>query len=325
METNKIYHLNFLDNTLPDKCANLIIADPPYFEVKGDFDFVWKTFDDYLIDVEKWAIECKRLLADNGTLFWWGHAKKIAYAQVIFDKYFNLENNIAIEFNRQTKKGVENFRCFAPVSERLLMYSNESESTNLENALYSESVKVFAPIIEYMKEQKRMVKEYFGMKSDVEFNDYINNLTNTKSVVSRHYFTYSQWSFPTAEIYAKLQTINKDVFKKEYEALKKEYDELRRPFNNIYKLYDIMKFDQEAHITRKFDHDTVKPETLTRALILTCSRPNDLVLVPFAGSGTECAMAVKEGRKAIGFDIEEKYVEMANKRIEFHQKQLTLF
>ncbi len=318
----RVHHSDWLNNELADKSVKLIIADPPYFEVKGDFDFVWKSFEDYLIDVEKWAIECKRLLADNGTLFWYGHAKKIAYAQIIFDKYFNLENNIAIEFNRQTKKGVENFRCFAPVSERLLMYSNESESTNLENALYAESVKVFTPIIEYMKEQKRMIKEYFQMKTDNEFNEYINKLTNTKSVVSRHYFTYSQWVFPTAEIYAKLQTINNEVFKKEYEVFKKEYEvfkkeyeELRRPFNNFKKLFDIMSFDQEAHITRNYDHDTCKPETLTRTLILTCSRPNDLVLVPFAGSGTEVAMAIKEGRQAIGFDVEEKYCQMSNDRI----------
>jgi len=311
----RVNHSDWLNNGLADKSVKLIIADPPYFEVKGDFDFVWKSFNDYLIDVEKWAIECKRLLADNGTLFWYGHAKKIAYAQIIFDKYFNLENNIAIEFNRQTKKGVENFRCFAPVSERLLMYSNESESTNLENALYAESVKVFTPIIEYMKEQKRMIKEYFEMKTDNEFNEYINKLTNTKSVVSRHYFTYSQWVFPTAEIYAKLQTINNEVFKKEYEVFKKEYEELRRPFNNFMKLFDIMSFDQEAHITRNYDHDTCKPETLTRALILTCSRPNDLVLVPFAGSGTEVAMAIKEGRQVIGFDVEEKYCQMSNDRI----------
>jgi site-specific DNA-methyltransferase (adenine-specific) len=311
----RVNNSDWLNNGLADKSVKLIIADPPYFEVKGDFDFVWKSFNDYLIDVEKWAIECKRLLADNGTLFWYGHAKKIAYAQIIFDKYFNLENNIAIEFNRQTKKGVENFRCFAPVSERLLMYSNESESTNLENALYAESVKVFTPIIEYMKEQKRMIKEYFEMKTDNEFNEYINKLTNTKSVVSRHYFTYSQWVFPTAEIYAKLQTINNEVFKKEYEVFKKEYEELRRPFNNFMKLFDIMSFDQEAHITRNYDHDTCKPETLTRALILTCSRPNDLVLVPFAGSGTEVAMAIKEGRQVIGFDVKEKYCQMSNDRI----------
>jgi len=324
MELNKIYCNDWMNNELPNKSVQMILADPPYFEVKGDFDFAWKSFDEYLIDVEKWAIECKRLLADNGTLFWYGHAKKIAYAQVIFDKYFNLENNITIEFNRQTKKGVDLFRCFAPVSERLLMYSNESESNNLENALYAESVKVFTPIIEYMKEQKRMIKEYFGMKTDNEFNDYINKLTDTKSVVSRHYFTYSQWIFPTAEIYAKLQTVNNEVFKKEYEVFKKEYEELRRPFNNFKKLFDVMSFDQEAHITTNYDHDTCKPETLTRVLILTCSRANDLILVPFAGSGTECAMAQKENRNFIGFDINQKYVEMANKRTDIIKCQPSL-
>jgi DNA modification methylase len=69
---NTVHNIDFLNNDLPDKCANLIIADPPYYKVKGDFDFIWKTFEDYLADVEKWAIECKRLLADNGTLLWYG-------------------------------------------------------------------------------------------------------------------------------------------------------------------------------------------------------------------------------------------------------------
>ena len=66
--------------------------------------------------------------------------------------------------------------------------------------------------------------------------------------------------------------------------------------------------------TGSYAHDTVKPEKLTRALILTCSRKDDLVFVPFAGSGTECAMAAKEKRRFIGFDIEDKYCQMANNR-----------
>lgn len=76
MNHNKVYHMNFLDNSLPDNCAQLIIADPPYFKTKGEFDFIWKSFDDYLQDVEKWVLECKRILADNGTLFWYGTLKK---------------------------------------------------------------------------------------------------------------------------------------------------------------------------------------------------------------------------------------------------------
>lgn len=293
MEVNKIYHDDWMNNQLPDKSVQLIIADPPYFEVKGSFDFVWKSFEDYLIDVEKWAIECKRLLADNGTLFWYGHAKKIAYAQIIFDKYFKLENNIAIEFNRQTKKSVEYLNCFAPVSERLLMYSKN------ENYLFFRT---------YLRE-KRIAKGYT-----------IKQVAEKMGVYQALYGFYEQDNtgsqIPTEEQYNKLVTIL---------DLEVEYSQVARHFNNFKKLFDIMSFDQEAHITGKYDHETVKPETLTRALILTCSRENDLVFVPFAGSGTEVAMAIKEGRKANGFDIEEKYVEMGNKRTDIIKAQPSLF
>jgi DNA modification methylase len=75
-----------------------------------------------------------------------------------------------------------------------------------------------------------------------------------------------------------------------------------------------MNFDQEAHITRNYEHDTCKPETLTRALILTCSRPNDLILVPFSGSGTTIVAAEMTGRKCIAIEINPAYVDMTIKR-----------
>ena len=320
---NKIHHADWLTNNLPDKSVQLIIADPPYFEVKGSFDFVWKSFDDYLKDVEKWAIECKRILADNGTLFWYGHAKKIAYTQIIFDKYFNLENNIAIEFNRQTKKGVELFRCFAPVSERLLMYSNETIMTGLEAIKLD--INNFQPLRRYFKE----LQEFIGMPK--------SKIVEQLGQSADHCFRWgsAQFDLPTIETYNKLIQrflISKykgfkeyETLRQEYETLRQEYETLRRPFNNFKKLFDVMSFDQEAHITGKYDHDTVKPETLTRVLILTCSRHDDIVFVPFAGSGTEVAMAIKEGRKAIGYDIEKKYVDMANRRVDIINAQPSLF
>mgnify|MGYP001947698189 CR=1 FL=1 len=130
MELNKVHNIDFLNNDLPDKCARLIIADPPYYKVKGDFDFIWKTFDDYLADVEKWAIECKRILADNGTLFWYGGSKNIAYAQIIFDKHFNLINNLT--WNKGSFMGLEEsqgLRSFAPCTERILMYEKTGQKT----------------------------------------------------------------------------------------------------------------------------------------------------------------------------------------------------
>ena len=127
---NTVHNIDFLNNDLPDKCANLIIADPPYYKVRGDFDFIWKTFDDYLADVEKWAFECKRILADNGTLLWYGDAKNIAYAQIIFDKYFNLLNSIVWENTNQAKQSmvnVEEYRSFPPLTERILIFRSTIE------------------------------------------------------------------------------------------------------------------------------------------------------------------------------------------------------
>lgn len=321
MSVSQVFNMDWMNNGLPDKCAQLIIADPPYFEVKGEFDFAWDSFQDYLKDVEKWAIECKRLLADNGTLFWYGHAKKIAYAQVIFDRYFNLENNISVEFNRQTKKGAEYFRCFAPVTERILMYSNEINKSGLQEI--HDDPNCFKNIKGYMRAERDKLMINKGFKTIDRFNEFINEWTNTSSVISRHYFADSQYCFPTKQLYTRMQETG--FWQVEYEALRIEYEALRRPFNNFMKLFDAMSFNQESHITRNYDHDTCKPETLTRALILTCSRPNDFVVIPFAGSGTECAMAVKEGRRVKGYDILAKYVKMSNDRIRAIQREPQLF
>lgn len=320
LELNKVYHKDWMQNELPDKSVQLIIADPPYFETKGDFDFIWKSFADYLIDVEKWAIECKRLLADNGTLFWYGHAKRIAYAQIIFDKHFNLENNIAIEFNRQTKKGVENFRCFAPVSERLLMYSNEIGMTGLQ-FIDKNFVKPANPFKNVLKEARLkaglstiQVAEYGKFYGKVNHGGSVANWENGDNIP-----TIEQWQKLSEIIplgsYEEVK-IQYDKLREEYQHLREEHENKRRAFDNYLKLFDVMSFDQEAHITKKYDHDTCKPETLTRALILTCSRKNDLVLIPFAGSGTEVAMSVKEGRRVIGYEITERHAEMANRRVQ---------
>ena len=69
---NQIHNTDCLSGlaALPESCASLVIVDPPYFEIKGDFDFAWESFEAYLEDVQKWAIAIERVIAPNGTLFW---------------------------------------------------------------------------------------------------------------------------------------------------------------------------------------------------------------------------------------------------------------
>lgn len=59
--------------SLPDESLDLIIADPPYFQVCGDFDFnVFKTRKEYIDWCRKWITESKRVLKESGTLILWG-------------------------------------------------------------------------------------------------------------------------------------------------------------------------------------------------------------------------------------------------------------
>ena len=309
-DLNRVHHADFLDNTLPDKCANLIIADPPYFEVKGEFDFKWKSFEEYLQEVEKWAKECKRILADNGTLFWYGHAKNIAYAQIIFDKHFNLINNLV--WDKGSFMGLEEsegLRSFAPCTERILMYGSKAQDTTGLKEVEMEYVAPRNPFALELK--KARLKKGVSINQVAEYGKFYGNVNHGGAVTNWE----RGYNVPQKEQW-QILCDNLPIERKEYEELRKEYEELRRPFANYFKLQEIFRFSNEAQKTgAKYDHDTVKPETLTRALILTCSRSNDLVLVPFAGSGTEVAMAIKEGRQAIGFDVEEKYCQMSNDRI----------
>ena len=327
MEVNKIHNINFLDNTLPDKCANLIIADPPYFEVKGDFDFIWKSFNDYLQDVEKWAIECKRLLADNGTLFWYGHAKNIAYSQVIFDMHFNLINNLV--WDKGSFMGLEEsegLRSFAPCTERILMYGSKAQDTTGLKEVEMEYVAPRNPFALELK--KARLQKGVSINQVAEYGKFYGNVNHGGAVTNweRGYNVplKEQWQILCENL--PIERKEYEELRKEYEELRKEYEELRRPFVNYFKLQEIFRFSNEAVKTgAKYDHDTVKPETLTRALIMTCSRINDLVVVPFAGSGTECAMSVKENRKTIGFEITEKHAKMSNDRVQNILCQPSLF
>jgi site-specific DNA-methyltransferase (adenine-specific) len=325
---NKVHHCNFLDNALPDKSVNLIIADPPYFEVKGDFDFVWSSFNDYLKDVEKWVIECKRLLSDNGTLFWYGNSKKIAYSQIILDQYFNLENSLtwrkkdSIQYQYYSP---DLARSFNTHNERILMYSNEVGLTGLE-MITEEFIKPRNPFSLYLREEfkkagvtNKKIAALFPSKTG-GLTGCVSNWLNGDSIITEKQYLLIR-DFLNGEYLCE----DYDYLRKEYDEIRQEYEDKRRFFYNPLKLDEVLEFSQEAHISKKYDHETQKAETLTRSLIITCSRKNALVLIPFAGSGTECAMSAKEGRRFIGYEINKRHVVTANKRCKEYLSQTSFF
>lgn len=317
---NKVFNEDCLETMkrIKDKSINLIIADFPYFEVKGDFDFIWKDFNEFLEWVEVCAKEFKRILSDNGSLYVYGHAKKIAYKQIIFDKYFNLENHIVWDkFDSQTKKGIEEFRSYAPIKEHILFYSNEVEMTGLES-ITEEFIKPNNPFSKYLRDEFKKAKvsnkeiaKLFPSKTG-GLTGCVSNWLNGDNVI-------------TKEQYLKIRDfLNGEYLRKEYEDLRKEYEDLRRPFNN--KIFtDILSFSQQANITGKYDHPTQKPPKLSRALIETSTNKDSLVYIPFGGSGVEVEQCQILGLDWITSELEPKYCEIIEDRIKNAKGEVGLF
>ncbi|MEH3102097.1 site-specific DNA-methyltransferase [Sphingomonas adhaesiva] len=63
-------------------------------------------------------------------------------------------------------------------------------------------------------------------------------------------------------------------------------------------------------------HPTQKPEALLYRILLACTKPGDVVLDPFFGTGTTGAVAKRLGRRWIGIEREADYIAAAQERIE---------
>jgi len=321
VQENQIIHGDWMDNNISDKSIQLIIADPPYFRVKGGFDFVWDSFGDYLKDVERWAVECKRVLADNGTLFWWGIDRKIAYSQIIFDKYFELLSTLVWEKPSIANEWETRRTFIERGQERILVYANKGDKTGLE-IIVDKYIKPNNPFSKYLREEfkkanitNKELAKLFPSKTG-GLTGCVSNWLNGDNVI-------------TKEQYLKIRNyLNNEYLKQKYEDLRQEHEELRkkyennrRYFNNCLNLKDIFRFSRVYNP----QHPTQKPEDLTAAIINTCSRKNDLILIPFAGSGTECVCAHRYSRRFIAYEILEKYCLAANRRLKEAQMQTDLF
>lgn len=88
----------------------------------------------------------------------------------------------------------------------------------------------------------------------------------------------------------------------------------RKVWNGGENRSNVLRF--QKIIPQNGDHPTPKPVDLMSQLITDNSNKDSSILDPFMGSGTTLRAAKDLGRKAIGIEIEEKYCEIAVKRLQ---------
>jgi len=228
---------------LKEGSVDLIIADPPYFEICGDFDFgVFKNVKEYLEWSKVWLKEAKRVLKCNGTLILWGGVghKPLTFARLAVmiedEKLFNIKNWVT----QRNTRGIGTKTNYMSAREDFLFL------TKSENYTFN---------IPYTDEK--------STRKDLGANG--KPRTNTYKRVS------NVWC-------------------------------------------DIAEASQSS-IERCF-HPTVKAQKLCDRIIQTHSNENDLVFVPFAGSGSEIISAIRNNRQVIGCELNEDYYKQAIERID---------
>ena len=98
------------------------------------------------------------------------------------------------------------------------------------------------------------------------------------------------------------QKTEKEILK----ALKKAKEAEKEGYTTIW--------SQKRHPVQDYEHPTQKPVELVERAILNSSREWELVLEPFAGSGTTLIAAEKTGRLSLNIELDPKYVEVILRR-----------
>ena len=118
---------------------------------------------------------------------------------------------------------------------------------------------------------------------------------------------------------------------------KPDFSKMRQPYKNINdkrilkriaqgkngaKLYDWWQVEQVKNVSKtKTAHPCQIPEEIIKRIILTTAKENQLIIDPFAGSGTTLVVAKKLGFRSVGYEIDPSYFDIMVKRI----KTLELF
>lgn len=319
---------------LPNASVECIITDPPYYRImttewngkKHEWDKQWETFEDYLKWLKTFAEECKRVLKNNGSFYIFADDRRSAPIRMMLEGLdLCLINEIIwVKRNNMTRKGWGLYRCFAPITERILFFGRaESEYELTCDGLVST---VFSPLRQYLIEEKDKV----GITLDE-----VNILVGTASMAGRHYFANSQWCFPIKEHYERMQLTFNVVFKKlrtveeagkmtnpelaevlrsNYEVLRSNYEDLRRYFSPKQDYTDVWTTNITQSSEEQF-HPTQKPISIIQRMVETSTKQGDTVLDPFMGSGTTGVACINLGRKFIGIELDEGYFKIAEKRI----------
>ncbi len=100
----------------------------------------------------------------------------------------------------------------------------------------------------------------------------------------------------------------------------------RKPTPNFSPRHNVWKYNTGKKYTTNddfaFKHPAMFPESLAEDHVMTWTKEGDLIVDPFVGAGTTTKMAAINGRRWLGIDISEEYVDIAIERMKIAEQMV---
>lgn len=329
------------------KKADLVFTDPPY---GVGFESVGVANDNQnekeLIDFNRqWLGVMFDHLKENGSFYIWGTERSLLniYAFILYDE--EQKEKIVMKSLITWDKGVgqyqtcESMRRYPVASEKCLFYMCGKETTS------SDECRGFEKGLSTWFEGFERFRSYFEQetkRAGLSRSDVVK-ITNTSA---SHYYSKSQFHFPTEEHYKAIQDYCRDMgidafswayedMRAEYEkqrnskeylaildkqaSIRKEWYDTRAYFDNTHdNMNDVWHFNSPKGEEREEagGHATPKPIALCSRAIKSSSREGEAVLDFFGGSGSTLIACEQLNRSAYLMELEPKWCDVIIRRWE---------
>lgn len=280
-----------------DKSVDLILIDPPYNIGKDEWDsfgitkkgyqpkpYSGESYYDWMQEV---FIELSRVMKDSGS-FWFFHND------------FRIMSELDRRINEMTDFDFRNFIVWNK------MFPGCKQEGFLNGFIQVEGLNNFQKMAEYILFYTR--KDLHLKLRERRLERGVKSLDISKEILSKTGGVTGWYSnIETGKNYPTEETIIPIT-----KYLGFEMDDLVPKFFNQKNSHSVWQFDFDSE---KLGHLTPKPINLLKNIILHCTEPGDLVLDCFGGSGSTAIACLETNRSYHLIEREEKYVEIARRRI----------
>lgn len=307
----ELYNLDALEflRRLPDKCAAMVLTDPPYNIGKA----TWDRIDGYVDWCAEWMKEVHRILKDNGVFYWW-HNDMPQIAQLMeriraeglftFNSFCIWDKGEAFRAQAHQHRvvgGKTALRSWFNRCEYFLEYFNILD-TSKAGARSSGTERIMSdptcwvPLREWYESELRRL----GI-TEQDVRAAYTEVTGKKPFMCRHYFKQSQFEIPTEKIY---NSVFRDRlgfrFRQEYEGLRQEYERLRHIHIVDERHTNVFDVPVVQAAQKGSGHICEKPQQILRRLIRCGTHEGDLVVDPFMGGGQRRRRCRRRGSSVRG-------------------------